>query len=278
MRRTSREALAQAMALAGRPVPGGALPAELYDLLMGWMRDPAGEAAVLSRWLGASPAAVLDAGCGTGHVYEALVRLHRRVVGLDVSAAYLEATRGRLGAAPAAVLVRADLGHPLPFPPGAFGGVSALFSVCDIVSAGSDRLRLLREFRRCLRPGGLLVLDGVDAVQHRRNYPPGRRIEFASHAVVVDGSTWTVNVDLETRWTDEGLLEMSFGHAFRGEHDFVVHTLHHHCPLALAQHLEVLREAGFANVAAFSSFNETPAFEDDADYLLLRAEAGEGCS
>ena len=83
---------------------------------------------VLERLTVAPDAAVLDAGCGSGRVTEALLERHpgASVVALDHSTAMVEEARQRLGRFGDRVrYVVADLGQPLP-PPAL--GVDAVFS------------------------------------------------------------------------------------------------------------------------------------------------------
>jgi ubiquinone/menaquinone biosynthesis C-methylase UbiE len=120
-------------------------------------------------------ALVLDLGCGPGPVSAHLAGLELRIVGVDLSPAMLARARRETGE-PA--LACADLRH-LPFPPAAFEGVVAYYSLQHV-----PRARLgsaLTEARRVLRPGGLLVLamhlgDG-DVVME----------EFLGHAVAPVG-------------------------------------------------------------------------------------------
>jgi SAM-dependent methyltransferase len=95
---------------------------------------------------------VLDLGCGPGHESAYLARRGHRVVSLDFSRHALAAVGA---AAPAAVRVLADLGRPLPFPGGAFGTVVASLSMHYF--PWEQTVGIVREVRRCLVPGGLLV-------------------------------------------------------------------------------------------------------------------------
>ena len=117
------------------------------------------------------PAAILDAGCGTG---EGLAELHTRfpqaaIAGLDIAFAMLTAARQRLSAGaaegrtlarlfgaegprPSVALVGADL-RRLPFAAGAFDLVWSNLALQWI----NDPPLAFAEFRRVLRAGGLLT-------------------------------------------------------------------------------------------------------------------------
>jgi len=101
-------------------------------------------------------ALVLDAGCGTGHYLMRLGQLGYQVIGLDAAPQMLARAEKKLRRAKQeAQLLIADLNALLPFEAETFDcivSINALFMVENQESA-------LREFRRVLRPGGLLVLS-----------------------------------------------------------------------------------------------------------------------
>jgi SAM-dependent methyltransferase len=102
---------------------------------------------LLARHLGPAPQAVLDVGCGTGHLAGELLAAGHRVTALDRLPEALGAARNRgLG------LLRADAGR-LPLRGGAFDAVTLL----DVLEHVDDAATLA-ELRRVVRPGGLLVL------------------------------------------------------------------------------------------------------------------------
>jgi demethylmenaquinone methyltransferase/2-methoxy-6-polyprenyl-1,4-benzoquinol methylase len=123
---------------------------------------------------GGSP--VLDLGCGTGELGRAMVRAAPavRVVGLDVSAAMLEAARrggtprtgSRAGDSPVR-LVRGSA-FRLPFADGAFSGAVSGFVLRNL----DDLPRAFAELARVIRPGGRVGL--VDVTEPRN--PAVRRL------------------------------------------------------------------------------------------------------
>lgn len=115
---------------------------------------------------------VLDLGCGPGDGASWLAKKSVVSVGLDYSQGMLETARkeplltGRLA--------RGDAGR-LPFRSGAFDKVVCTNSFHHY----PDHLSALREMRRVLKPGGLLVL-----VDPRRDHPFGRlAIDFGENVV-----------------------------------------------------------------------------------------------
>ena len=99
------------------------------------------------------PAAVLDIGCGTGHLLSSLVRRypHSRLYGLDLAYNMTRCAADRLG--PHAALVNGDAEH-LPFRDAAFDLLVSTSTLQWI-----DNLDLiLRQGSRVLRPDGLMCI------------------------------------------------------------------------------------------------------------------------
>lgn len=96
---------------------------------------------------------VLDAGCGSGPLSEALRARGAIVAGFDSSAAMVELARERLGED--ADLKVADISRSLPFADGAFDDVV----VSLVLHYLQDWTAPLSELRRVLKPGGRLLLS-----------------------------------------------------------------------------------------------------------------------
>jgi ubiquinone/menaquinone biosynthesis C-methylase UbiE len=102
---------------------------------------------------------IADLGCGPGRTLAALTGRNAslRLVGLDVNLAGLAEAAAGVGAS-AALMVRADLGQPLPL---ADGCVDAL--VChNVIELLPEPEVLFAEVVRVLRPNGRAVLSHTD--------------------------------------------------------------------------------------------------------------------
>jgi SAM-dependent methyltransferase len=111
---------------------------------------------------------VLDVGCANGAHTTAAARHVRRIFGVDRDA-------GQLAIAAASVrrsgldnvrLFAWDLGRPFPFPAGGFDAVLFL----DVIEHLTERIAVLREIRRVLKPEGRLLVSGPnrDSTWRRR--------------------------------------------------------------------------------------------------------------
>lgn len=114
---------------------------------------------------------VADLGCGPGHIGAYLAERGLEVEGWDASAALVEAARGLF---PALTFHHGDF-RDLPVADGAWAGIVAFYSILHLDP--EDLVPTLREWRRVLRPGGLLLLS-VHLGQENRHLE-----EWWGHAV-----------------------------------------------------------------------------------------------
>ena len=154
--------------------------------------------------------AVLDVPCGPGRHLLPLAERGHRVCGVDLSRSYLEQARQRLEQAQLEVeLVCADMREFLR--PSSFDLVINLYTSFGYSSDPGDDRRMLQGWRRCLRPGGQLVLELVTRETARAGEPVVHRLDdtrsIVEHALLspdlsVIERSWTVRgPDLQRSWT-----------------------------------------------------------------------------
>jgi ubiquinone/menaquinone biosynthesis C-methylase UbiE len=128
---------------------------------------------------------VLDAGCGSGPLSEALRAQGADVVGFDVSAAMVDLARKRLGED--ADLRVADLAAPLPFADAEFDDVVASL----VLHYLEDWSGPLAELRRVLKPGGRLIVTVNHPAAYAIVYPEADYFAVTKYSedYVFDGQT-----------------------------------------------------------------------------------------
>ena len=128
---------------------------------------------------------VLDAGCGSGPISQALRDRGALVTAFDVSAAMVDLARERLGGD--ADLHVADLAVPLPFPDDEFDDVVASL----VLHYLEDWSGPLAELRRVLRPGGRVLLCVNHPAAYAIVYPDADYFAVTRYSedYVLDGQT-----------------------------------------------------------------------------------------
>jgi ubiquinone/menaquinone biosynthesis C-methylase UbiE len=104
--------------------------------------------------------AVLDLGVGGGRTTSYLSRIASRYVGVDYSEAMVQVCRRKF---PALDFVLADASDLSIFEDASFDAIIFAFNGLDSVVPDEKRLRCLRECRRVLRPGGVLIFSSHNA-------------------------------------------------------------------------------------------------------------------
>ncbi len=114
------------------------------------------EAAQIAGLLGLPPGALLlDCPCGPGRHLPHWQRLGLQPVGADIAPMMLKMARR---ACPSAPLVRADM-RRLPFKRASFDAVVNLFNSFGYFESDADNQAVIDEAARCLKPGGVFLLD-----------------------------------------------------------------------------------------------------------------------
>ena len=154
----------------------------------------------LIELLGIEPGArILDLACGSGRFALPLAQRGFRVVGLDLSSAYLK--RGRAKAAERGLEVRFVQGdmRALPFKE-AFDAVVNLFTSFGYFEDESDHLRVLQEVRRSLKPGGRFLLEMANRDGLVRRFQAHDWHEFPDFLALEERAFIAERDRIETRW------------------------------------------------------------------------------
>jgi ubiquinone/menaquinone biosynthesis C-methylase UbiE len=105
----------------------------------------------------ASGVEVLDAGCGTGGLILALRRIRPEMTfaGLDYSELACRLARERTDA----TITQGSITE-LPYPDQSFNAVISADVICQV----EEPVQALREFKRVLRPGGTVIINGCGPI------------------------------------------------------------------------------------------------------------------
>ena len=153
---------------------------------------------------------VLDIGCGAGHDSRYLTDLGYEVVSIDLSGEALQISQQ---VAPQATRLQVDVGHGLPFDDVSFGFIVANLSLHYFDWPTTERV--FHDIRRCLTPGGLLLVRlnstkdvNHGAVGHEEIEPKlflvnGERKRFFDQE--------SIDALFKTGWEIRGIQEMTDG-------------------------------------------------------------------
>lgn len=197
--------------------------------------------------------AVLELGCGTGRIIGCLAPLARECYGMDVSAAMLDQARVRH---PTITFIEGDFRDLAQFED---EGLDAVFAGCNVLDILADDARrdTLREIRRILRPGGVLLMS-----THNRAYLPHLRgpLQLPTGSlprIALSASRAPRNVIRHRRLrhlersTPDYALVSDGAHGYSLVHYFIA-------PEAQARQL---REVGFTPLECLDAAGRTVAFE-----------------
>jgi SAM-dependent methyltransferase len=220
--------------------------AELYDIAFGW--DVSEEAAWLVERLGPECRIVLEPGCGSGRMLEALAAHGLEVVGLDISESMLALARARGGKVVRADMRNFDLGRR-------FDGAVCPISTVGLVGTKGLASHLEAMARHLERGGRYLVQQGVfpsDAELWRSEWEAERdgvRLHVVWEAVDRDPA----QLRERSRSRVEVLGGPRAGEVVEDEHEIAFWTVE-----------------AWRNAIAASPFTQTACYEDRREVELER--------
>lgn len=128
----------------------------------------------VERWL-TSPCRVADLGCGTGRLAVPLAERGFEVVGVDLSRESLRVAEEQAAASGVSLqLVEGNLCDLSCLAAESFDAALLMFATLGMVSGADNRAEVLRQARRLLKAGGMLVLH-VHSVWSQMIAPAGRK-------------------------------------------------------------------------------------------------------
>ncbi|WP_131739043.1 class I SAM-dependent methyltransferase [Actinomadura roseirufa] len=198
---------------------------------------------------------VLDLGCGPGTYTIPLARRGAEVTGVDLSAALLD--RASKAASEAGVdvrLVRADMREFVE--PDRFDLVISMYTSFGLFDDHDENMRVLRNARACLAPGGRLLIDLYGKEVMAREGAQPKILDVEGGTLIVRGTV----LDDWTRFRDDFYLVRDG----RARQAFIEHHLYSAVELK-----RMLDEAGLSGVECFGGFDAEP-FDHRARRLIVR--------
>jgi SAM-dependent methyltransferase len=212
--------------------------------------DAAAAVALIDRCHPLAGLRVLDLACGPGRHAAQLAARGARVAGLDLSLPLLSLARARTRGAVA--LVRGDM-RRLPFRTGTFDIVVNLFTSFGYFADDAQHAAVIAGARALVGPGGVFVLDYLNAAAVRANLVPHEERRVSSQHVVI-----------ERRIADDGRHVVKEMHLLDDGRSFL-ERVRLFTPEELACLLE---DAGFVVRHRFGNYDGGPA-EPGAPRLIL---------
>jgi SAM-dependent methyltransferase len=126
--------------------------------------------------------AVLDLACGTGRIAVPLAARGYTIAGLDISHAALEIAREQ---GPELDFRQGDM-RELPWPDAAFDAVINMWTAFGYFPTQEEDERVLAEVARVLKPGGVFLIDTVNAAALHRVLRPNEWQELEDGTLMLE--------------------------------------------------------------------------------------------
>lgn len=113
----------------------------------------------IAQWASTVGGLIVDAGCGPGHWAQFMHELGADVEGFDMVPEFIDSARSRF----ASVRFQQGTLENLPYDSGSVAGILSWYSV---IHTEPEKLQeILKEFARCLAPGGTLLIGFFEGSQ-----------------------------------------------------------------------------------------------------------------
>ncbi|MBJ9992245.1 class I SAM-dependent methyltransferase [Paenibacillus sp. S28] len=213
------------------------------------------EVKTMISWLDLPPGAqVLDLCCGTGRHSLALVDAGYRVTGVDLSDVLLREAR-RLDTKERVDWRQADM-RELPLE-GGFDAVVNLFTSFGYFREDGEQLKVLREIRRMLKPGGWFIIDFMNSPYVRRHLVPASEREEEGQRIV---EKRRIEGDFVIK--DISISDM---HGTKGTREY-----HERVKLYTRGRLEeMLQEAGLMTDEVYGGYNEEVDYDEGRSQRMI---------
>lgn len=242
--------------------------AQVYDELMDnvpyreWSRYLQG----LLREYGIDQGLVLDLGCGTGSVTEALADLGFDMIGVDYSEDMLEIARQKRTASGHDILYLLQDMREFEL----YGTVKAVVSICDSMNylmTEEDLEQVFRLVNNYLDPAGIFIFDLNTAYKYRQILGDSTIAENREDCSFIWENTWyeeeqvnEYDLTIFSRETDNRYRKFTETHFQKAYHLETVKML--------------LAKAGLEFVAAYDAFTREPPTEESERIYMIAREQG----
>jgi len=196
-------------------------------------------------------AQVLDLACGPGRHAEHLAAHGATVTGFDLSMPLL--SRAKRHSSGVRRWVRGDM-RLLPFCGGIFDLVVNLFTSFGYFAEDPEHLAVIRDVARTLTPGGMLVMDYLNADFVRSNLVANEQVVLGSR-----------RVEIERKLTDGGRFVVKEMHLANEGRSFLERVR----LFSQDDLVQMMEDAGLTVTARFGSYDGDPLSSDSPRTILM---------
>lgn len=207
---------------------------------------------------------ILDAPCGQGRHAHLLAEAGFRVDGIDYSRQLIALAKKR-GTGPSLHYTRADMRKLRSSWSNTFDGVINLFTSFGFFDNPSDDARVIREFARVLKPGGVLIWQGASRDGVMARFLSRDSWETEDGTIVMQGRRFD---PLSGVLTIESTIRRKNGRTSRREHRIRLYTATRLAELCAAENL-IVEES-------FDGFSGRPLTRRSTEMLLVARKQIDG--